>query len=264
MKNSIEYLEMLHKQEILEDVLNAKEFVEILDKDLINKRNNVLIENNMLIHDNMNVGYLCDLKVQFPNDIGKNINIKLYKMICKINITNEFIVESNKWFEYIKNNKGKVFYLNTYSFNKIEKCNEIIIHDIKKYIEILLEIDWILRNPKATTIKYDSLGQIIFKNDEKNNFAEFDRYEGYEKFFEQINDIDNSFKHSFVNDIETFCGMEKNCITVIESKKKNKEQKINEGEKILYIILDDMIKQFNDFLRFSIDNINKIIAEIEV
>lgn len=263
MKNSIEYLEMLHKQEILEDVLNVKEFVEILDKDLINKKNNVLIENNMLIHDNMNVGYLCDLNVQFSDDIGKNINIKLYKMICKINITNEFIVESNKWFEYIKNNKGKVFYLNTYSFNKIEKCNEIIIHDIKKYIEILLEIDWILRNPKATTIKYDSLGKIILK-DNRKNFSEFEKYKAYEDFFKQINDIDNIFKHAFVNDIETFFGREKNCITVIKSKKENEEQKINEEKEILYIILDDMIKQFNVFFRFSIDNINKIISEIEV
>lgn len=263
MKNSIEYLEMLHKQGMLEDVLNVKEFIEMLDKDLINKKNNVLIENNMLIHDNMNEGYLCDLNVQFPDDIGKGINIKLYKMICKINITNELIVESNKWFEYIKNNTGKSFYFNTYSFNKVEKCNEIIIHDIKKYIEILLEIDWILRNPKDTTIKYDSLGKIILKNNRKN-FSEFEKYKAYEDFLKQINDIDNTFKHAFVNDIETFLEREKNCITVIKSKKENNNQKINEGEEILYIILDDMIKQFNDFFRFSIDNINKIIKEIEV
>ena len=57
MKNSIEYLEILHKQEILEDVLNAKEFVETLDKDLINKKNSVssIIEQNIIARNSAKV-----------------------------------------------------------------------------------------------------------------------------------------------------------------------------------------------------------------
>ncbi len=255
MKNSMEYLKELHAQDkIIEDILNLKEFVEILDKDVKDKNSNVLIENNMLIHDNINGGYLKNLKLQFSGEIGDKINIKLLKMVGKINITNEFIVESNKWFNYIKDNEGKITYLNTYSYNKVEKCNEIIVHDIKKYIETLLEIDWILRNYESSDIEYDSLGKMIHRNNIKN----FNKYSEYFEFFRQINDIDNSYKHSIVNDRMTFLGIEKNCIIVIESKKEKNMQKIYEGKQELYYLLDDMIKQFNDFFKFSIDNINKI------
>lgn len=265
MKNSIEYLTQLHEKYCeLEEVLNLKEFIEILDKDLMDKKSNVLIENNMLIHDNINFGYLCDLGVQFNNDIGKHINTKLLKMISKINITNELIVESNKWFNYIQKNSDKPGYLNTYSFNKVEKYNEIIIHDIKKYIEVLLEIDWILRNYGNNNIKYDTLGKII----KEESFAEYEEYNDYFEFLKKINNIDNSFKHSYLNDATSFFGKEKNCITVVTSKKekinRNYEQNIEIGEEIIYFLLDDIITQFNDFFKYAVTNINKIISEIEV
>ena len=119
-------------------VENVDKYSQNIENDKKLKKNNILIENGYLIHENLNARKMRFNSV-FKNDRYGLTNV-IFRIISNMNITNEKIVESNKLYKKIKANEEDIIINNTYVFAKYNNLNESIIHDIKRYCDTLITI----------------------------------------------------------------------------------------------------------------------------
>jgi len=222
-----------------------KIFSKVKLEDLYKRRNNVLIENKMDIHDNMNIAIVPTLKNE---EDYYGINLALIKIIPKMNITNELIVESNELYKELINNKEKILFFNTYSFSKYYKLNEYIVHDLRTYCDQLLTICYLLKDKeKKEDICLKSTGDYLNLKEEMKLFKIHDA------FIKLITDLDNSYKHSFSNCIsDNMLGENDNCIITQYSKFGKDIFK----PQLYSVKLDDLINGFNSFYNDAINYID--------
>lgn len=218
---------------------NAYEYKSVLQNDDILKNENVLINNNHLIHENINGTKL--LSTIPENKDFYNHHIIMINITSLMNITNEHIVESNTLYKEIKNPKFFLNTFNSYTFSKYWKLNESIVHDIKVYCDQLISTVYIIHgNNKPDKFQIDSIGDlfnIIDKNE--NLFIE------HMDFLHIINDLDNSYKHSFSNVLSPILlGQNDNCFCNLYSKYGKNVYSPN----VLSYKVDDVVTMFNDFL----------------
>ena len=220
-------------------------FERVMESDKKLASNNTFINNSYFIHENMNAGKVRCVEI-CKNDKYWLTSV-LFNLIVSMNITNERIAESNKLYKIIRFDNNRIMQFNAYYFAKYHKTNESIIHDIKLYCDKLIIISFLLiEDDKVRDLKIKSIGDYlkdsrhIYKNDEV--------------FLNLINDLDNSYKHSFSNDMDPLrIDLNDNCIINYYSKK----GKDIFNPQIISAKLDDVINGFNVFF----DSVEKFCKE---
>ena len=198
------------------------------------------IKNGKLISDNMNINLIPKFKDE--DKYNFNLEIKYLNLISGLSITNENILNSFQLWDKIHNNDIETIFYNSYNFIKLYKLNEYIISDIKKFIDESISTIWCIKQKKyINKITIDSIGKL--KTDLKESHPQLSELKEFEGYFDIINDICNSNKHSFTNNLEYIIGRDDNCVTAIYSKK---NYNINKPK--LYVVkLEDIINEFNYF-----------------
>lgn len=226
--------------------LKAEEIEEILKQkayDMELKKKNVLVNTGMLIHENINMNKIPKVSKELNDEYV--FDMKFLNLISGLSITNELICKSNMLFNQIKNNLKETLIFNSYSFTKLQKLNEYIVYDLKKYIDEIISITWLLKQKeKVEDISIHNIGSYI--NNSKN--GDYTEYDKFKLFFEKINDLDNAYKHSYTNSaVAPNIGTKKNNIVVYYSKYGKKIK----NPQILDIELDELIGIFNEFYEYS-------------
>lgn len=226
-------------------IKDFKKYQDILLIDEVKKSKYKLIENNYLIHENLNARKIRCIEICQKDNYG--FEPLLFSLISSMNITNERIVNSNELYEMIKSSKETMNLLNTYNYAKYQMLNESIVHDLKTFCDKLIVIVFlIIEKEVITDLKIKSLGDYF--NDTRHFFK------SDEKFLHLINDLDNSYKHSFSNNMDPGrIGLYDNCIVNYYSK----NGKDIFHPKIFSVRLDDLIDGFNVFF----DNVENFIKE---
>ena len=233
--------------------LSTNETEEILKQkecDIELKKQNILIDTGMLIHENINMNKMPKVSKKLNNEYS--FDMKFFNLISGLSITNELICKSNLLFNQIKNNTREILIFNSYSFTKLQKLNEYIVYDLKKYIDEVISITWLLKQAeKVEDISIHNIGSYL--NNSKN--GDYTEYDNFKDFFEKINDLDNAYKHSYTNSaVAPNIGTEKNYIVVYYSKYGKKIRK----PEIVDIELDELINKFNDFYNYSFELIENL------
>ena len=232
-----------------------QEYMELLELDKENKKNNILIETGMLPHENFNYKLIESL---IPNSIKnekfKNLglNIKIVNLIQSLNYVNELVINSNQLYEFIKNTSPFENYMSVYNFHKLTSVNGHIIHLIKKFIDEMISIIYILKYG-GSDLKVKSIGSYI-----KDGQDYLKCYDEFKNFFNDVNEIDNAFKHSYSNTlVPGYFGTKENIIVVAYSK--NGKNIYN--PKMKSIPMNELIKELNLFYKKSFKLINKLLLE---
>lgn len=221
--------------------LNLEDFEQwqkVMKNDEFLKEKFVLIHSGHLIHEGVNLNKIrC---TDLINDKKYNLQKMLIFMTMTMNITNEKIVKSNELYQMIKNEDKSLFFYNSYTFSKYNNINQSIVHDIKIYCDKLIIATFLLLEDKMVQdLPIESLGAYLNKSNKRHIFK------NSEDFLYLINDLDNSFKHSFSNELgENIIGKNDNCI--INYYSKNGKNIFN--PQIFCVKLDDIINGFNEFL----------------
>ena len=207
-----------------------------ISKDKTYAENNTLLDNGYLIHEILNAGKLRCVEVCRCDRYG--LTVLLFNIHSFINITNEKIVESNQLWNEIK--KAKITPFNTYLYAKYYKINESIVHDLKMYCDQLIMMTFLYIEPKIVhKIDIDSIADYLYKNDgHAHMFAE------HEDFLKLINNLDNSYKHSF-SDVANPGRIGKNDNCIVNFYSENNKDIFNPN--YFSVRLDDVISEFNSF-----------------
>ncbi|MFT4693815.1 MAG: hypothetical protein ACI8TE_000713 [Francisella sp.] len=204
-----------------------------------------------------------DLFFKYPNVNLKNsdnngINMSsymlaIYPTLKHINKEiNRLYVITRKYYE--------LMFINNNTID--EELNTEIIHLksnlIKRFLDDLISITYCcLKNEiKLIDLGYligdlstkDKTAEKIKENqDAQNAIRNLVNYEKFQYFFQAINDIHNSFKHSILNyETSNILPSDKNCIILVSYYQNNKGT-----EKLLYSYFKQIIQGFNDFLEVS-------------
>lgn len=214
------------------------------------------INNGKFISDNFGVNLLPKFKED--HKLKYNLSIKYKNLINGLSITNENIIESFILYKKIKENDIETIVFNSYSYSKWFKLNEYIVSDIRKFIDESIATLWCLKYDNIKRgIKIDSIGSLLknFNGNEEN--WELPELKQFVNFFSCINDISNSYKHSFTNNMELIMGSQKNCVMAIYDKY-NKDISNKDNIKVYNVSLEDIINKFNDFYKSFFDIVNNL------
>lgn len=230
---------------------NVEDFIEYKDMLLLDEENKskyILIENNHLIHENINS---LKIKPIIPNDKDNyGLNIAILNMILSINITNELVIESHEIFNKIKCNSKDIQTLNSYYYAKYYELNKMIVHNIKHYCDEIITIFYLLSSPViVSNIDIRSISSYFSLDEDKR------KYTNYEDFLNTILELDNSFKHSFSEVITpSRIGVKDNCIVTYYSKYGRNFL----NPTMLSYKLDDIIVWFNSFYKEFVKKVEEL------
>lgn len=230
----------------MNQVLMVNYFNQIEKEKLLSKRY-TLIDTGKMPSENFNATILPKLP-QKAQEYG--FPLKLLNMIGSLDETNRNIIRVNQAWESISNSSEENEIYNTRNLYTIHSANAHIIHDIRRFIDDIISIHWILSQPKTVTdVKIDGLGNYLC--DANKEYKEFDIFRS---FLKQINDIENAYKHSIANNMSTLIGREEPYIFALYSK--NNKNFLT--PRLIEISLKQVITEFNDFYRYSFSLIEGI------
>lgn len=229
----------------VEDFINYRDLL-LLDEDYKSKYK--LIENNHLIHENINS---LKIKPIIPNDKDNyGLNVAILNMMLSMNITNELVVESHEIYNKIKSNSIDIQVLNSYYYAKYYELNRMIVHNIRHYCDEIITIFYLLSSSAIVSdIGIGSISAYFLLDEDKRI------YKTYEDFLHIILDLDNSFKHFFSEVISpNRIGVDNNCIVTYYSKYGKNFLNPNK----LSYKLDDIIILFNSFYKEFIKKVEEL------
>lgn len=143
---------------------------------------------------------------------------------------------------------------------KITPYIEIIhvISDLRMIIDELISLLYIVEKRKIlgdypSVIEIDSIGVLLKKYD-LNNFEDVKFFCEYKDFLKTINDITNTYKHSFINDhIMFYRQLEKPTVYALKNSTTEKFPKRNKFDKmenkIFVVPLEDIVNEFNKMFK---------------
>ena len=245
----------ISKKEYYEISKSFVEYTNLLKQDRKDKKKNQLIETGMLPHENFNYKIINKLlpnghKIKEFKQLG--LEMKLIHLIQSLNYTNELIIQSNNLYKFLKKASAYENYMSVYNFHKLTFLNEDIVHMVKKFIDEIISVTYILKYD-GDNIKVNSIGEYI-----KDGQNYLDEYDELKEYFIKLNDIDNAIKHSYSNTLSTgYFGRDENIIVVQYSKK---GKKIYEPQTI-YITINELVQQFNMFYQFSFQMLDNLLVQ---
>lgn len=170
--------------------------------------------------------------------------LKIMNMICSLDETNRNIIRINQTWEMINSNIEEITVFNTMSLH--------IIHDIRRFIDDIISIHWILSQTEIVTeVKMCGLGPYL--SDANRVYNPFD---SFRDFLMLINDIENAYKHSIANNMSTLIGRDEPYIFALYSK--NNKDFLH--PQLIQVPLKELIVQFNKFYKTSfllLENVDK-------
>lgn len=136
-------------------------------------------------------------------------------------------------------------YIELYS-NKYIKSIKYIIHDLKCTADQIIAMICLLSKDS----KYiDCIGKLK-EHHSKNQYLD-ELYKSHDIFLEELNGIENSFKHHFTNDIKTFFDTEESVVTAVYCQNYMKGF-YKESDEFIEKPIREIIREFNGFLADAI------------
>lgn len=215
------------------------------EKELFNKY--ILIDTGKMPSENFHVKYLPMISKK-AQDYG--FLLKITNMICALDETNRNIIRVNQaWESFVTSDENSMIF-NTLNCYTIESVNAHIIHDIRRFIDDVIAIHWILLQPgNVQNVAMKGLGTYL--SDANKDYKVFD---SFLPFLQMVNDIENAYKHSVSNNMSTLIGKDEPCIFALYSK----HNKDFLNPKMIGISLNQLITGFNTFYKFALSEIEKI------
>lgn len=170
--------------------------------------------------------------------------LKIMNMICSLDETNRNIIRINQTWEMINSNIEEITVFNTMSLH--------IIHDIRRFIDDIISIHWILSQTEIVT-EVKMCGLEPYLSDANRVYNPFD---SFRDFLMLINDIENAYKHSIANNMSTLIGRDEPYIFALYSK--NNKDFLH--PQLIQVPLKELIVQFNKFYKTSfllLENVDK-------
>ncbi len=230
----------------------AVEYQENLNKCKEYRKKYLLIDTGKEIIENFNGNILP--KFNTYKDPYINEEIKFKKLITDLDIVNQNIIESHQIWEKIKETELNIDIqvYNSYLFKRIDKLHEYIAFDLKHFIdEVIATISVIKGAVTNDKICISSIGDYLHvKNDKFHDFDDF------KDLFVKLDDLSNSYKHSYANSDFPAVGQNEDCFVALYSKHNNFS-----NQPIPYVVsINYIVEEFNKFYKFAfelIDNLTK-------
>lgn len=217
-----------------------------LEKQLFHKY--TLIETGKTPSENFNIKLSPKISKK-AQDYG--FLLKIMNMICSLDETNRNIIRVNQAWESINNSNEESMIYNTRTLHIIHSANAHIIHDIRRFIDDIISMHWILSQQVfVSDVKISGLGNYL-----NNMNKEYKVFDNFKSFLTLINDIENAYKHSIANNMSTLIGRDEPYIFALYSK--NNKNFLN--PRLIDIPLKELIMNFNEFYKISfsmLENIN--------
>ena len=237
-----------------ENIRGLQEILKSYQETLVKEKNQfkkyTLIDTGKMPSENFNTSLLPQINEKWR---GYNFNSKLQTMICSLDTTNILLIKAyDLWDRLIKQDVETTVLYSTkshYSYNQY--CSHII-YDLKVFLDNIIAITWCLKQAEITgEIDADSVG-CYFKDSIKDEMDHC--FDSYESFLREVNNLENTYKHSIVNGTQLFLGTEEACIFAIDANR-NKDYF---NPTLSYTSVSQLISQFNDFYKFSFELINTL------
>lgn len=235
----------------LEQVI--KDYKTNLDKCKEYRKKYLLIDNGKEIIENFNIMLIP--KFNGYKDPYVNEQLKFMKLITDLDVVNQNIIESNEIWSKIKNVENlNVQIYNTYNYKRLNKLLEYIVFDLKHFIdETIATISIIKGFIKDNKVYISSIGAYLSKKQ-----LDFNDFDNFLDLFQKLDDLSNSYKHSYANSDLSIIGRDENCFVSLYSKYNNFD-----NNPIPYIIsMNYIISEFNKFYKYSFELIDNLTKEI--
>lgn len=226
-----------------------KEYKINLDKCKEYRKKYLLIDTGKEIIENFNVALIPNFNGY--KDPYVDEQLKFMRLITDLDVVNQNIIESNEIWGKIKNSENlDVQIYNTYKYKRLNKLHEYIVFDLKHFIdETIATISIIKGFVKDNKVYISSIGAYLSKKEP--NFNDFNNFLD---LFQKLDDLSNSYKHSYANSDLSVIGRDENCFISLYSKYNDFD-----NNPIPYVIsMDYIICEFNKFYKFSFELIDKI------
>lgn len=233
----------------------VKEYEENLNKCKEYRKKYLLIDNGKEIVEIYNV----KLNPNFNHykDPYINENLKFMKLITDLDVVNQNIIESHEIWNEIKEtekNNINLYIYNAYKHKRMNKLHEYIVSDLKHYIdEVIATISIIKGFNVDNKIIVSSIGSYLSKR--QPNFKELDEFID---LFEKLDNLSNSYKHSYANSDFSAIGRDEDCFVALYCKYND----FNNQPTPYVISIDYIVQEFNRFYKFTFELINKITKTV--
>jgi hypothetical protein len=140
-----------------------------------------------------------------PDSPYGNFQLKFMKIIQRLDEANRRIIDSYKFWESC----GTQGFLPIGALERHVFANEQAIYMMRRAADELVSLIWCLSKYEEDSeypdkIKIDCLGAILSQNEQNRNSI----YTPHMNLMQQLNDIANAFKHSFINSDHTLMGVQ--------------------------------------------------------
>ena len=222
-------------------------YIKKLEKEKEDRSKYNLINTGKEISENFNIKILPNFNnFKYPY---LNLEYKFITLISGLDTTNELLKEVYDIWKILSSkethNEVKIF--NTYYYNRINKLSQYIVYDLKRFADEVVATTWILYNsPTKDSITIADIGD--YKKDGNENFKVFDKFL---PLFDNLNNLCNAYKHSYLNTNCTLIGKEEPCFWAIGSKSRNLSKYT-----FHLIPINQIINEFNDFYKFSFNKMD--------
>lgn len=234
-------------------LLTAQEYLKVLEKEKQDRKNYTLIETGKECIENFNVKLLPKFNgFEYPY---VNLNLKYIRLITDLDTTNEIIKEVTDIWKKLTNKKiqNEIIIYNTYFYNRIQKLNQYIIFDLKHFIDETIATLWIIYNNSQTdSIVVADIGDYL-----KDGNKDFKILDNFIDLFKKMNDLFNSYKHSYLNTDFLAIGQNEPCFLALGSK----SRALSTTATSYCISMNYIIKEFNRFYKESFNLIDSLTKE---
>ena len=228
-----------------------KEYQTNLDKCKEYRKKYLLIDNGKEIIENFNARLIPHFNGY--KDPYVNETLKFLKLITDLDVVNQNIIESHEIWKIIKETEGfdiELQVYNTYKYKRLSKLHEYIVFDLKHFIdEIIATISIIRGFVKNDKVTVSSIGAYLSKKQ-----SEFNDFDSFIELFQILDDLANSYKHSYANSDLSVIGREEDCFVALYSQYND----FNNNPTPFVISINDVVDNFNKFYKFSFNLIDRL------
>ena len=175
----------------------------------------------------------------------------IMNIICGIDQTNLNLIEIYDIWHKLKYHTDDSCIFSTYYFSRLAKLYSYLIFDLRTYIDTFITLVYLFNT--------GGLGQEIIISDIGNYLynipSDKQLFKKFNSFFNIINDLSNSYKHSFLNNYSfQIFGRDEVCIPAIYAK----HNKDLSNPKNYLIPVKQLVNDFTVFFHFAMDTLKNL------
>lgn len=222
-----------------------------LDKCNEYRKKYLLIDTGKEIIENFNVRLIPNFNRY--KDPYVNEQLKFIKLITDLDVVNQNIIESHEiWGEIkeVENIDMQLRIYNTYKYKRLSKLHEYIVFDLKHFVDEIIATISIIRGFIIDNKVYiSSIGAYLSKKQ-----SDFNDFDDFLDLFQKLDDLSNSYKHSYANSDLSVIGRDEDCFVALYSKYNN----FDTNPTPYVVSINYVIDEFNKFYKFSFKLIDKL------